>query len=394
MIVHLRESSGRTRFRLRPSDHRRRRGAALILAAFLMAILVGMLAFSIDIGYIAASRTEAHRTADAAALSGGWQMVDSLRKSEQPTTLQQNVHQVAQQYAGQNVVCSHSPSLAVSGDNTDITLGYMSSLSHSAPIVNNANNPFRAVRVRIRKTQQANGQVPLYFARIFGQTGRDLTVESTAALAVQIKGFSTPLPGSSNIDLLPFALDLQTWNAMKAGGGTDNFRWTGSGVTTGSDGMREMNLYPQGTGSPGNRGTVDIGGSNNSTNDIARQIVHGISSEDLAELGKPLVLDGSGTMILEGDTGISAGVKDELASIIGQERVIPIFSSVQGNGNNAKYNICQWVGVRILHVKLTGAMNQKQVMVQPTGLVVKNVIPGDSTRVWSEGIYSPVVLVK
>ncbi len=94
-------------------------------------------------------------------------------------------------------------------------------------------------------------------------------------------------------------------------------------------------MFPQGTGSPGNRGTVDIGSSNNSTADIARQIVHGISPSDFAQLGGKLEFDDSGKLYLNGDTGISAGVKDELASIMGQPRIIPIFSTVSGNGNNA-----------------------------------------------------------
>jgi hypothetical protein len=101
-------------------------------------------------------------------------------------------------------------------------------------------------------------------------------------------------------------------------------------VATGSDGVREVNLYPQGTGSPGNRGSVDIGGSNNSTADIARQIVYGISPQDFEALGHPLTFNDDGNLFLNGDTGISAGVKDELASIIGQPRIIPIFQQVRG----------------------------------------------------------------
>jgi hypothetical protein len=176
----------------------------------------------------------------------------------------------------------------------------------------------------------------------------------------------------------------------------DNYRFDPESgrVIPGSDGVPEVNLYPQGTGSPGNRGTVDIGGQNNSTNDIARQILHGISAEDLAALGKPLVLDSSGTMTLNGDTGISAGVKDELASIVGQKRIIPIFSSVSGNGNNASYNIVAWVGIRILDVRLTGAMKSKYVYVQPAGVIARNIIPGDASRTWSEMLFSPAVLVR
>jgi hypothetical protein len=83
-------------------------------------------------------------------------------------------------------------------------------------------------------------------------------------------------------------------------------------------------------------GTVDIGGANNSTADIARQIVYGISPQDFEALGHPLTLNNDGNLFLNGDTGISAGVKDELASIIGQPRIIPIFQQVHGPGNNAQ----------------------------------------------------------
>lgn len=152
-------------------------------------------------------------------------------------------------------------------------------------------------------------------------------------------------------------------------------------------------MYPQGTGRPGNRGTVDIGGANNSTADLARQIVNGISEADLNALGKPLVFDDDGQLTLNGDTGISAGVKDELASIIGQTRVIPIFDSVTGNGNNATYRIVKWAGVRILDVKLTGPMSKKMVLVQPAAIVSRNVVVGSSVGA-SSHLFSPVLLVR
>jgi len=237
----------------------------------------------------------------------------------------------------------------------------------------------------------------LFFANFFGQSGRNMTVEATAAMAWQVKGFSSPSSsGSANLGILPFAIDETTWNDMLSGGGTDSFQYDSdrSVVDSGSDGIREVNLYPQGTGSPGNRGTVDIGGANNSTSDLARQVVYGISAKDFTELGKPLVLDSNGTLTLNGDTGISAGVKDELASVIGQTRIIPVFSSADSNGNNATFTIVRWVGVRILAVKLTGAMNSKYLMIQPAPVLARNVIPGDTSRIWSSTIYSPVVLVK
>ncbi len=58
-------------------NHKRRRGVAIVLAFFLMTVLIGMLAFSVDIGYLAASKSELRRTADSAALAGAWQVLDS-----------------------------------------------------------------------------------------------------------------------------------------------------------------------------------------------------------------------------------------------------------------------------------------------------------------------------
>ena len=160
------------------------------------------------------------------------------------------------------------------------------------------------------------------------------------------------------------------------GNASDNWRWNAATktITAGSDGVLEVNLFPQGTGSPGNRGTVDIGSSNNSTADIARQIVYGISPSDLAHHGGSLIWTTDGELELNGDTGISAGVKDELDSIKGKPRLIPIFSTVVGPGNNAQYTIVHWAGIRIMDVKLTGSMNQKRVIVQPAPMVVSGAI--------------------
>jgi hypothetical protein len=221
-----------------------------------------------------------------------------------------------------------------------------------------------------------------------------LRAEAIAGLVRDIKGFQAPSNGE-NLDILPYALDLETWNNFIANVGSDNYSWnsTTKTVSQGCDGKVEVNLFPQGTGSPGNRGTVDIGNSNNSTADIARQIVDGISSSDLAFHGGELKFNEQGTLTLNGDTGISAGVKDELTSIIGKPRIIPIFSSVTGNGNNAQYTIVKWQGIRIMAVKLTGSMSQKHVTIQIAPVLTTGVIPS-TTSGTSSYVYSPVVLVR
>jgi hypothetical protein len=87
-------------------------------------------------------------------------------------------------------------------------------------------------------------------------------------------------------------------------------------------------------------------------------------------------------------------VKDELDSIKGQPRIIPIFRSVVGPGNNATYTIVAFVGVRIMEVKLTGKMNQKRVVIQPANMVVRGAIPASQETQSSYFVYSPVWLVR
>lgn len=374
---------------------RHRRGATLILTVAMMFMLFSFLAFGIDTGYLSQSRAEIRRTADAAALAGCWELYEQLDAGQTAAAAMPQVRLACADMAGRNPVCRLNPQLDTSVTTQEISIGYTNDI-RAANITANPADPYFAVRVTVNKNAERNGEVPFFFGRIFGASGQAMQAQATAIMARQIRGFSMPPTGDWHVDVLPFALDQDTWNALLANNAEDSYRYNPAdqSVTGGSDGVLEVNLYPQGTGSPGNRGTVDIGGANNSTSDIARQIVHGISADDLAALGKPLVLDGDGVMSLNGDTGISAGVKDELASIIGQKRIIPIFSSVSGNGNNANYTIVKWVGVRIMDVRLTGKMSGKKLVVQPAPVLARWGVSATSGTSWSDNLLSPVMLAR
>jgi Flp pilus assembly protein TadG len=378
---------------------RARKGAVTVLAAILSIVMLGMVAFSVDVGYLLSVREELQRTADAAALAAVWDYGKRMSDGENVTLSELGARENAQLFAECNGVGNVDPELDANVDNSsdgDMVFGFVEDFYN--PTMNTgtatASNPYNAVKVVVRRDETLNGQAPMFFGRVFGLEGTGLHAEATAALVRNVKGFSTPYSGE-NIDILPFALDLDTWNSWMAGSGADAWTWDPElkQISSGGDGKLEVNLYPQGTGSPGNRGTVDIGSSNNSTADIVRQILYGISPDDLAHHGGSLVFNEDGELFLNGDTGISAGVKDDLAAIKGQPRIIPIFSEVHGPGNNAIYTIVRWMGIRIMDVKLTGPMSQKRVTIQAAPVVGPGVIP--STTVGTSAyVYSPVVLVK
>ncbi len=373
---------------------RDRKGNVLVLSAFLMLIMMGVLAFSLDVGYVYVSKSQLQRSADSAALAAACEMIDQGALSGDGTfnISESNIRSRAEEYAGYNYVLAADPASGPS----DVTVGYPEDPFHPHRQMQTSNiNMFNAVNVRVRRHTDQNGEVPLFFARFLGHDFVQTQADATAAIIVNVRGFGTPNNGN-NQGILPFALDEETWLDMLAGGGTDDWTWDpeDEDISPGGDGIREVNLYPQGTGSPGNRGTVDIGSNNNSTNDIARQITDGVTPEDLDFIGGSLELDENGELFLNGDTGISAGVKDELESIKGEPRVIPIYRTVTGNGNNATYTIVAFAGVRIMEVKLTGKMSGKRVIIQPANVVTQGAIPGDDTTQTSHFVYSPVWLVR
>jgi len=376
----------------RPRRHLRK-GNILVLSAVMMVAMMAMLAFAIDLGYLCLARGELQRSADAAAIAAAWDLIDDQALSGQSSVsvIESNARATATQFVGLNHVLRKSAGLG----SEDVTIGFLSNPSDPTnPMDLSGLHAPNAVRVRVRRTSEQNGDVPFFFARVLGLDRAGTQAEATAALMTSFRGFQAPADGS-NLDLVPFALDLESWQALLEGSGTDNWAWdeTLKQVVAGADKILEVNLYPQGTGSPGNRGTVDIGSSNNSTADIARQLVEGVSPADLEHHGGRLELDENGELILNGDTGISAGIKDELASIIGKPRIVPLFSQVVGPGNNAQYTIVGFAGIRILNVKLTGSASSKRVMIQPANILARGGI-SDGGATTSHFVYSPAWLIR
>jgi hypothetical protein len=371
----------------------RRNGNIVVLAMILLVGLLGMVAFAIDTGLICVTRQQLQRSADAAAMAACWELIDHNAPFglTDLAALEVSARSQAGEFALKNQVLMKAPHL----DPDDVDVGYLADPSNPAStLVIGGAHPPNAVRVRIRRTTGLNGTVPLFFARALGIFEADAEAEATAALLTDIRGFRIPERGMT-VGMLPFALDEDTYEDMINQRGVDEWAWdpVNEQVVRGKDGCDEVNLYPQGTGSPGNRGTVDIGSSNNSTSDIARQITSGVSEGDLSYHGGKLELDESGVLYLNGDTGISAGVKDELASVIGKPRVIPVFRTVTGNGNNATYEIVKFVGIRILDVKLTGSVSKKHVMIQPAAVCTSGTIHTTDSSL-STYVYSPVWLVR
>jgi hypothetical protein len=371
----------------------KRAGNTIVLTAFMMIALAGMLAFAVDLGYVLLVRTEMQRTADAAAIASAWELIDpgALRGQANSATTLYHAAAKAREFSQLNHVAGQTAALAAS----DITFGYLANPSDPNAAMSFADpSRYNAAKIRVRRTLEQNGRIPLFFGGILGTDNASVELDATAAFVNNFAGFKKP-SDDTNLGILPLALDKETWDSLLQGHGADAWTWdvaTGQ-LHSGGDGVLEINLYPQGTGAPGNRGTVRIGHDNNSTAIISRQITNGLSQQDLDNCGGELKLNANGQLILPGDPGLSAAIKDDLEAIKGQPRIIPIYSQVTSQGANALYTIVEFGGIRITDVKLTGSMSSKRVTIQPASILSQGAIPSTGGTS-SHFIYSPVWLVR
>lgn len=390
---------------LRPRGARRRddedrRGSVLVLAAALLVVILGLTAFSLDMGFIALTKSQMQTASDASALAACVELSNGL--GTQPALTPTQATYVAG--AAAQAVASANPNGGLDATYLNTTRDLRYGQAYWDPDTGEwvkqwGVSPYNMVQVTVHRDVQGTTATPTndrpldtFFAAALGVDQVGLATEATAALLPGV-GISIPTGSSLTADVLPITLDVESWEALMAGTGSDHYAYNTStgAVTTASDGVKEVDLYPYGNGClpSGNRGTVDLGNPNNSTTDLKRQILYGLNAEDLSWFNGTLRTD-EGPLHINGDTGISAAIKAELEQIKGRPRLIPLFTAVSGPGNNAVYTITRFVPIRIMYVQLTG--KTKQVIVQPATYVSSTVIRGGGS-VTNESYFTPPRLI-
>ncbi len=380
----------------RPSA--RRRGAIAVLAAVMLIVVFAMVAFAVDVGYLLLARSEAQRSADAAAMAAAWELVNDEYHQGEFDRNHDSARVVAIKYAQLNTVGQVTPVLDANWTNHssgDIVMGRLTNPSDpSSDLVFGNAGKYNAVRIRVRRTANQNGEVPFFFANLLGVNSASITAQATAAFMDGVSGFRvTETSGRSS--LMPFVIHEDTWNAYLShpASFSDDFSYSSSSdsVAGGGDGSPEIRMFAQGgTGNgngngngngsgqiaPGNFGTVDIGGADNSATDLLRQIRQGPSMDDMQHHGGEVALDPvTKTINLNGDTGMTVSMKAALEEIVGQPRTIMLYREVVESGNTANFTITGFVGVTVVDFALTGS--DKHILIQPTAVVDRTAISTD-----------------
>jgi len=164
------------------------KGQSLVFVALAMILLLGFAAMSIDFGYLSISKDELRRTADAAALAAASQLIKKNYEAgvEEATHFAQ-----ANSVAGTPVVIN---------PDTDVEYGQMRQIPGEDPVFVPGATPFDSVRVTVRRTKDANGALPTFFAGILGHDQVEMTVSAVASVPDKRVMFVLDVSGSMDDD--------------------------------------------------------------------------------------------------------------------------------------------------------------------------------------------------
>jgi Flp pilus assembly protein TadG len=167
---------------------KQRRGAIAVLAALLLILMAGMVAFAVDLGYVALAKTQLQAAADASALAGA--AASSLSAS--------GMQQVAQTCAGYNQVAGRQVQLNAN----DFQVGTWNSTTCTfTPITGSGTGT--AVKVTVRTGSGYGGATPLFFGKVFGISSVNQQASAVAAVNPRDIAFVIDLSGSMNDDTEP-----------------------------------------------------------------------------------------------------------------------------------------------------------------------------------------------
>jgi hypothetical protein len=366
-----------------------------VLATVMLVLILAVTALAVDTMVVAVAREQLGVAADAAALAGVPQLATD-RRIQGVTDLSPEIQAAnasASKFVRSNPVLSEIPAIYQNLANAaggDIVVGYLDPTNPGALLVSDASAAanFNSVQVTTSRASDHGGLVPAYFSRILGFSGTTVRVQSTAtAQLYSIRGYTGTT--TLNAAFLPIVLDLSTYQTMMKGQTQDQYTYNSANksVSAGPDGVTESLLYPAGSGNPGNWGTIQVGVTSNSTSVIGAQISDGITPQQMATYpDSTIALDPTLTppsITFRGNPGLSAGIKDNLASIIGKPVVIPIYDQSSAQGANTWFRVVDFATVRIMAVEFSG--NPKYVIVQPAIVQDSTAIAGTPATSWTSG---------
>lgn len=353
----------------------KRRGVVAVLVLVMTATLVGFAALTVDVGVLYHTRQDLQDSADAAAMAGASALTRDVmmqvRQTNNSAALGDVLFSVSDRASITALLNPSWGTLETQVVSSDIVTGYLNLASATSALQAGATpSTFNAIQVTVhRESGGLNGAVEYFFAPIFGASSGATHATATAAFDDRFAGIDLDVPGAG---ALPITLHQNEFNLQWGGSGSDDhgFDYVAESVTGGSDGIREVNIFPY-MNLPGNFGILNIGTPNQGVPGLRDQIENGVSTADLeSEVGTSELVfyDSAGSAVtysMTGDPGMKSGLTTSLQSRIGDVVSFFLHSQAVGTGANAVYTIVQIRYGRLMAVNLTGPPSGRGIWIQP-----------------------------
>jgi Flp pilus assembly protein TadG len=320
-----------------------------------MVPILGMLAFSVDMGYIVMAKSELQNAADSAALAAAEQLNTYYVQYYSPSANQTNVLSSAQSTASpfaRKYASFHKAGATTSvvlDTTNDVKFGYMdASTPYQCPPPNGYFPNTVEVTLRLDGGASTNPQVNLFFGNVLGMG--QVSVKVTARATIY-NGDATDFSGAPT-GLLPATLDSQIWdNFLATGQGSlPDFSFTAPTSSASNPvpapaiaGAPQIQLVPDPNGRPGGWNYLSLDSSSNSNNDFKSWFSNGPSQSDITALhiGGQLPLPAqpsdptNATYFWKGAPGDRGNSEPFPAA--GSVRILPLYAHVpvsqSGDGN-------------------------------------------------------------
>jgi hypothetical protein len=385
------------------------------LAAVLIIPMLATLALTIDVGFIAETTMELQNAADPAALAAAEQLPPYYVEYYSPGSSQYSSTTVSSAQTAAALFAKNYASFHRAGETTslvldttnDFVLGYQ---DNSTPFTTTEpTNTFPntvQVTLRLNGGEATNPQLGLFFAPALGLS--QLTVTATARATIyngDISGFS-----GADAKLLPVTLDQEVWQQflLTGQGNLPDFNFSaptsdapGNAPSPAVANAPQIQVVPDANGRPGGWNYLSLDSSANSNDNYKSWFQNGLSASNLTALETtswtphPLPLPAQPSdptqayYFWKGSPGIRA--PSEPFPAAGSVRILPLYRHVPvsqsgagnyiaydanegqwdgnaGNGQNAWFNIVQFVGV-VVSDSSNNALN-----VQPCALIDPNLV--------------------
>lgn len=366
---------------MRHRDTDKRRGTTVPLFAILLVPLLGMLAFSLAIGWVTLVRTDLQTAADAAALAGAEKLQELYVQYTMPnqpckqtilTTATTNTSGSPMATAERFARYNKAGNVSVTVSDQDVSFGFTDAQGTYHSNYSSYNGGFpNTITVVTRRDKTVNSPVSLFFGPILGLSSKELTATASATI---YSGDVTSLQAIQGVNahVLPVALDVNIWQSFYQTGLSPD-----GTIHTAANGYPELQVYPCPSNEPGSFSLLDVGPPAAKTKAFKNWITNGSTPNDINYLlGNGLLpVSLNSPKNWPGKLSIKNSLLSAFQGELGVPNLLPLFAPVQtvasgsyqaasGTSSTKYFAIVGFAGICV-----SEAMGNMSICVQPCAVI-------------------------